>query len=163
MSVEITLTPYELMLGSSVGCMRQISALKACLPDKHGAEAGGWKLHIEGALGEIAAAKALGYYWSGSINTFKDPDLSRNIQVRTRSKNEYELIVRREDRDDDFFVLVTGVSPNYLVRGWLSGRESKRSNWLATHGGRESAYFVPHQALRNMDELKAELAFQCVT
>lgn len=153
MSRRVKLTGYEMTIAAVAGCIRHIASLQAGRKDKHGAEPNGWQLHIEGALGELAAAKATGAYWSGSVNTFKDADLGRNVQVRTRSLHHYELLVRDCDGDDDVFILVTGVAPNYVVHGWLYGREAKREDWLAGHGGREPAYFAPHQALRPIEDL----------
>jgi hypothetical protein len=154
--IEVRLTPYELMLASSIGCMRHISAVKAGRQDKHGAALGAWQIHIEGALGEIALAKALGLFWSGSINTFKDADIGERFQVRTRSCHDYELIVRKGDSDNECFVLVTGIAPEYRVHGWIGGADAKRGQWLKEHGGREAAYFVPHNALRPIAELQPE-------
>lgn len=141
------------MIAAHVGCMRHLAALKAGLKDKHGAEGGGWQLHIDGALGELAVAKATKMYWSAGINTFSASDLGENVQVRTRSRHDYELIVRDNDSESDTFVLVTGIAPSYKVRGWINGSAAKRNEWLCAHGGREAAYFVPIDSLRDMSEL----------
>lgn len=149
----LTLTSPEMMMASMVGCLRHISAVQAGLQDRHGAAAGGWQLHIEGALGEMAVAKCLGRFWSGPINNFKDADIGRHIQVRTRSRHDYDLIVRRDDSDDDLFVLVTGIAPDYCVKGWIRGRDAKQDKWLSAHGGREPAFFVPQSALTAMERI----------
>lgn len=150
---EVELNPSEMLVASSVGCMRHIAAVKAGRHDKHGAASGGWQIHIEGALGELAVAKCLGRFWSGAINTFKDADIGTRIQVRTRSRHDYDLIVREDDGDSDLFVLVTGVAPSYRVKGWLSGKEAKNPAWLASHGNREPAFFVPASALRPIESI----------
>lgn len=143
-----TLSPYELALGAHVGMQRQIESLSRGLRDQHGARAEmGWQLHIEGAIGELVVAKHLGIFWDGSVNTFKLPDLGRQVQVRTRSKDHYDLIVRTNDQDDDLFVLVTGVAPTYCVRGCIWGRHAKQLHFWACHGGREGAWFVPQSHL----------------
>jgi len=152
--MNVKLTAHELMQAATIGSMRQVSALMNKLPDKHGFDGLGWSEHIEGACGELVVAKALNCYCSGSVNTFKlGGDLGSNIQVRTRSKHEYELIVRPSDRDDDVFVLVTGKSPCFVVRGWISGGSAKASEWKKAHGGRAEAYFVPHSSLLPMSQL----------
>jgi hypothetical protein len=43
---------------------------------------------------------------------------------------------------------VTGVAPNYRIHGWLYGHEGMKDRYLAGHGGREKAYFVPKRDLR---------------
>jgi hypothetical protein len=151
--VKIHLTWFEVAMAANVGVMRQLAALRAGRPDRHGYQGLGWTEHCEGACGELVVAKALGTYWSGSVNTFKVPDLGGNLQVRTRSEDNYELIVRINDSNDDRFVLVTGRAPIFHVRGWISGGAAKREEWLQTHAGRPAAYFVPQIALQPMHEL----------
>lgn len=151
------LTQIEAFIASQVGSMRNTKSLAQGNQDAFGlsADKDGWGLHIEGAAGEMAAAKALNIYWAGTINTFKKGgDLGARIQIRTRSRRDYELLVRPADRDEDIFVLVTGKSPHFEVHGWITGRDAKQADYLKTHGGRDPAYFVPHRALGRLDELK---------
>ena len=156
--IEVSLSRLEVYVGSMVGAWRQVSALE--LPDRHGYEGKApWDIHINGVLGEMAAAKALGVYYSFTINTFKDGgDISSDLQVRTRSRHDWDLIVRHDDRDEDRFILVTGTAPKYAVHGWLYGHEAKQSQWLQAHGGREAAYFVPQSALRDLGEVSVGVA-----
>ena len=102
----ITLSQRELSIAAQVGCARHIAAISNGRENAHGlGKANAWNLHIEGCAGEMAAAKALGYYWTPSVNTFKiGGDIGEAIQVRTRSKHTYELIIRPDDRDGDTFV-----------------------------------------------------------
>lgn len=155
---RVRLELYEIAIAAQVGLHRHLAAMRRGLQDKHGADssADGWQLHIEGALGELAAAKALGVYWSGSVNTFKAVDIGVRLQVRTRSKHTYDLIIRRSDSDDDLYLLVTGSCPEYVVHGFIRGRDAKlRDDWIARHGGREAAWFVPKAALHALDDLAA--------
>ena len=146
--MKVTLTMSEVLMAATIGVMRQISALKRKLPDRHGCTKDvGWQVHIEGACGELAAAKAMGKFWDGGINTFKASDIGESIQVRTRSRHDFDLIVRSDDSDTDWFVLVTGVCPEYEVRGGIRGADAKMPEYLNTFGGREPAYFVPAGAL----------------
>lgn len=153
--MNITLTWYELQRAGVVAVDRYVRALRDGKPDKHGAktDANGLGLHFEGAAGEMVFAKATGRYWSGSVDTYKTEGDVGPIQVRTRSSHTYELLVRKDDADEDRFVLVTGRAPSYRVVGWLTGREAKQPEWLQTHGGREAAYFVPHNALHALAQL----------
>lgn len=146
----IELTWAEVLLAATTGMHRHVSALRRKLPDKNGHDGAGWNLHIEGACGEMAAAKALGMFWSGSINTFKDGgDIGRSIQVRTRSRLDYDLIVRPDDPLDAVFILVLGMAPKFDVAGWILGGAARREEWLASHGGRPEAWFVPRGALNS--------------
>jgi len=127
---------------------RQIEALRQHRPDRHGFDGeDGWTIHIEGAAGEMAVAKLRNRYWNGSVNTFKTGGDVGAVQVRTRSKAHYDLIVRDDDRNDDAFFLVIGSIPVFDVVGWIKGRDAKRPEWLQTYGERPPAYFVPQSAL----------------
>lgn len=151
---EVVLTPAELHLAAMVGAARQIQALRERRPDRHGADpAEGWMLHIEGAAGEMAAARALDRYWAAPIGTYRLGGDVGEVQVRTRARHEYGLIVRADDRNSDAFVLVTGRAPRFRVHGWMSGSEAKQERWLREHGGRPPAYFVPREALHELADL----------
>lgn len=152
--IEVKLTWHELMTAAQIGLRRQIEAMAKGLPDKHGLDAEkGWGVHIEGAAGELAFAKATNRYWGGSVNTFKVGGDVGDIQVRTRSRDDYELLVRDDDRDEDCFVLVIGRAPKFKIMGYLTGKDAKQSKWRQTHGGREPAFFVPQSELRSVTEL----------
>jgi len=132
--------------------MRHIVSIFRHLEDRHGAH-GDWTLHIEGAAGEVAVAKATGRYWQASVNSFKTGGDVGKLQVRARSDHNYELLVRDDDPDEPPFVLVTGKAPHFWVRGWMYGWDAKRVEWRRNHGNREPAFFVPHEYLLPMEEL----------
>jgi len=152
--LTVKLNAHEIGAGARVGVARHWEAVRKGRTDRHGFSGDGWGVHIEGALGEIAAAKALNVYWDGSVNTFKADDLT-GIQVRTRSKPDYELIIRPEDSEESVWVLVTGKYGTYTVRGWIRGKDAKRQEWLANHGNRPPAYFVPTDALKPIEEFNS--------
>ena len=104
--MEVTLTKSEASMASHVGWMRHLVSVLKGLEDKNGCD-GKWDRHIEGACGELAVAKALGIYWDGSVNTFHSAGDVGNIEVRTRSRHDYDLIVRPSDHLERRFVLVT--------------------------------------------------------
>lgn len=149
--MNIQLTSYEVGAAVRVGGLRQYEASKKGYKHKYGYKGLGWDINIEGALGEMAAAKALNVYWDGSVNTWKANDLE-GIQVRTRSKHEYELIIRKDDDFNTLWVLVTGNNGSYIVRGWIHGKDAKKKEWLQAHGDRDLSYFVPHEALKPIEE-----------
>ncbi len=151
--MKIHLASYETMMAVSIGGRRQIAAIYKGLKDQHGYEGSGWEVHINAAGGEIAGAKAMDRYWSGSVNTFRCGGDVGEIQIKTRSAHHYDLLVRPQDRDDDIFVLVTGVIPDFRVHGWLRGRDAKKPEWLKTHGERPPAYFAPQFVLHPIVDL----------
>lgn len=153
--MDITLNWVEATVASEVGRMRHLKSLKDGRQDAYGFDGDGWTEHIEGATGEMVVCKALGIYWNCTIDAFDECDLP-GMQVRTRSRHDYELIVRPDDKEDAKWVLVTGKCPSYRVVGWINGVDAKNEAWLHGHGGRPPAYFVPHWALRPISELLAE-------
>jgi len=148
----VTLLWHEYAMASEVGRLRCLASIRQGLKHKYGMATAGWTESIEGACGELAVAKLLNIYWDGSVNTFKAPDVG-TLQVRTRSRHDYDLIVRPEDSGDEKFVLVTGVAPEYVVRGWMLGKDAKRPEFLKTYGNRHPAYFVPQDKLLSIDEV----------
>lgn len=149
----VTLTSQEVGSGVRIGGLRQYFALQQNKKDAYGYDGeNGWQLNIEGALGEIAAAKFLNIYWDGSVNTWKANDL-KDIQVRTRSKDYYDLIVRDNDSNDSIYILVIGKNGVYNVIGWINGKDAKKQEWKKTHGDRPAAYFVPQNKLNDMETL----------
>ena len=158
--IEVTLTAAEMQHALQVGGQRHIEALEQSLPDRHGARKAkdGWGLHIEGACGELAFARAVDRYWAGPVNNFKEADVGDRIQVRTRGHSQADLIVREDDADDQAFVLVTGKAPTFQVHGWIWGRTAKNPGWWHNHGGHGWAYFVPRVFLRQIDARARERA-----
>lgn len=155
--LDVTLEWYEVAGAVTVGARRHLEALRRNSRNAFGCEdEGGWEKHIEGACAERAAAKSLGVYWDGSVNTYARADIVTldgvKIQVRWRSKDSYDLMVRPKDSDTERFVLVTGTVPTYRVWGWIMGRDAKRPNWSHSHGGRPAAFFVPKDELHGFDD-----------
>jgi hypothetical protein len=135
-------------MAAAVGLRRQLAAMRDGRQDRHGLDPEqGWRVHIEGACGELAVAKFLGRYWDGSVDTFRSiPDLGQ-AEIRTRSKHSYELLIRKDDDPTKVYIHVTGRAPHFRVRGWLRGWDAQREEWWQNHGGREYAWFVPCDVL----------------
>jgi hypothetical protein len=162
--IRVELSWPEVALASQVGCRRMVEALRKALPDAYGCTGeDGWTHHVQGAMGEMAFAKATGRYWDGSVNTFKAGGDVGTIQVRTRSEAWYDLLIRPDARPEDIYVLVRGTGPAFEVAGWCfagdvaahsdAAERAGRPHWRKAHGGRVPAYFVPNSALRRAAEL----------
>jgi hypothetical protein len=150
--VNVSLEWFEVSRAALVGVSRNVEALrKGCknrLPINDE-----WSIHVLGALGECAFAKATNRYWSGSVNTFKGADVGANIQIRTRSHHHYDLIVRPGDKDDDVYVLVTGGPTEFTLRGWMRCGDAKQPRYRANYGNYGEAYFVPQSCLQPIEPL----------
>jgi hypothetical protein len=152
-AVNVRLEWFEVSRAALVGVSRNVEALrKGCVNRMQVNDE--WSIHILGALGECAFAKATNRYWNGSVNTFKaGGDVGDSIQIRTRSRHSYDLIVRDNDRDSDVFVLVTGGPHDFTIHGWMPASEAKQQKFRANYGNYGEAYFVPQSALRPIDPL----------
>jgi len=127
-----------------------------------GRNGGAWKgskaldIHLLGAAGEVAVASYLGL----KEHLFKEKDARRGsddlpggIDVKTRSKAAYDLIVQRNESPDKKFVLVTVENQQTLIHGWCYGHEALQEQYWADPARGRPAYFVPKEALRSIDEL----------
>jgi hypothetical protein len=152
--MRVTLEWFEVSRAALVGVSRNVEAIRKGLHNARPTRESDWHVHILGALGECAFAKATNRYWNGSVNTFKSGgDVGDAIQVRTRSQSYYDLIVRAEDRDSDVYVLVTGGPHDFVVRGWLLAGDAKKPQYHKDYGGYGEAFFVPQSDLLPIDLL----------
>jgi hypothetical protein len=150
--IHVPLARYEIAKASDVGKRRWMSSLGCPLRNDMDYK-DGWGHNIEGAAGELAAAKCFNIYWPGSVDTFQtQPDLSIG-EVKTRSEHWHDLIIRKADVEDNNpdkrFIFVTGHSfrNDFHVRGWITADEAQNQDWWKAVGGRPAAWFVPSTAL----------------
>lgn len=134
---------------------RQNEAVAAGRPDRHGYKGDGYSVHLLGSLGELAVCRLLGVAWDASVNTFKKPDVLDIIQVRTRSRDDYDLLVRGNDANDEIFVHVTlnQAQAHLTIHGAIEGGDAKQPQWRQTYGGRPPAYFVPATVMQPLEPL----------
>lgn len=143
-------------IAALTGCERHIEKLMIGRPDFHGATLeNGWNLDVEGAAGEMAFAKWRNNYWSGNMGNLKADDVGR-YQVRTAGSHHFCLIIHEKDPNDRAFILVTGLAPHFVIRGWMWGRDAKQHIYWSDPAGGRPAYFIPQKDLRPMPELKPE-------
>ncbi len=147
--MRVTLTSWEENLDEFIGKARREESVKKT--NRRGLSATNTDLldlDIEGAAGEIAAAKALNRYWHGSVNAKKsEPDVGHNIQVRATKHLNGSLIITDSDPDDQIYVLVIGSRPNFNVVGWIRGVDGKKQEYVRAPNNRPPAYFVPQRIL----------------
>lgn len=153
--VKVTLTPGEARLAASVGVERRIQSILAGDKQRHGTTET-WTLNIDGALGELAAAKALGIYWPATVNTYhRVSDLGDGVEVRTASRDDYGLIIRDGDPDGKY-VLVTGAIPVYYVHGWADRSEVKPEHCKDFGNGRPPVFVIPQAELHDLSGLRGK-------
>lgn len=128
-----------------------------------GRNKGAWKgdkaleIHLLGAAGEVAVASYLGL--KGHL--FKEKEAKRGsddlpgIDVKTRSKASYDLIVQKREDPKKKFVLVTIENQQTLLHGWCYGEEAMQEQYWADPARGRPAYFVPKVALHSIGSLRA--------
>jgi hypothetical protein len=127
-----------------------------------GRNGGAWQgskaldIHLLGAAGEVAVASYLGL----KEHLFKDTeakrgsdDLPGGIDVKTRSKASYDLIVQRQSDPNRKFVLVTIESQQTLIHGWCYGKDAMQSQFWKDPARGRPAYFVPQDFLYPMESI----------
>jgi hypothetical protein len=162
-AMVVKLESYEVDLGTFVGKRRYEESLRMGKKDAYGFNKSAdvsRMIDVEGACGEVAFAKAMNFYYSGSVNTFKKGGDVGRIQVRTRSRHDYDLLIRNNDNDSSVFVLVTGKIPEYIVHGWIYAKECKKKEYLKDYGNRPAAYFVPKSILKPLNTLYKEIVVE---
>lgn len=146
----IQLSSSELYVGSQVGIIRQVQNLRKDRKPGHGAPTNNdWQWHIEGALGELALSKYLDVRWD-FVGKLRQPDVGI-VDVRTRSRHNYELPIHHIDDDDRRIWLLTGLNGIYTVHGWILAKEGKQEKWWKDPGTGRPAFFVPQEALNRDD------------
>lgn len=103
---------------------------------------------VIGACGEIALCKLMNWFWSPSVNTFHHtPDVGSDIEVRSTQLETGSLIVRDNDADERWYVLVTGDGITMTIRGRIRGADAKRPEWVRDPNSYRPAWFVPQTHL----------------
>jgi len=144
--MRIKLTTAEIIQGAIAGILRNVQNIQEGRNHLHGAKkTDGWLMHIEGALGEMALAKALGVYWSSGKR--KGSDVGE-YEVRTTTGANNRLILHPDDPDDSRHYLVTGHNGDYVICGWIMGRDGKQERFWAdpSHKNRP-AFFIDQKYL----------------
>lgn len=106
--------------------------------------------HKIGAAGEMAVASFLGL----KDHLFKDQhpsrdscDLPYNIDVKTRARHDYDLIVQFDDRPEKIYWLVTIQHKEIRIQGWIPREECLKDEYIKDPAGGRRAYFVPQEKL----------------
>jgi hypothetical protein len=159
--IVFTFTEEERRIAMEEGMRRQrVNEAKGL----RGRNKGAWRgdnaleIHLLGAAGEMAVASYLGlkeHLYKETEAKRGSADLPGNIDVKTRSKASYDLIVQRGESPDKRFVLVTIQDQETLIWGWCRGYEAMQEQYWADPARGRPAYFVCKEALHSIDTLLA--------
>ena len=163
--VEITLSPEKLALANAEACRRQQENEAKGLRGRNKAPDKGekaLKLHRLGCIGEVAVAEYLGlqeHLFSAESAVRGSEDLPGNIEVKTRSKHSYDLLVQFSDDPGKIFVLATHEGGSMTqIRGWIRGCDAMRKEWVREFVRGRPCYAVPQAALSPASTIKDSLA-----
>ena len=90
----------------------------------------------------------------------KGSDDLPGIDIKTRSKHSYDLIVQKNEDPRKKFVLVTIQDKTTLIHGWCYGRDAMKEEFWADPARGRPAYFVPKEALAPIDSLNDQTFVQ---
>lgn len=154
--MRVTLNYSEMIQAGQIGVCRQAANVAKGLKDRYGASPeDGWSLHITGALGEVAVAKAYNLFWHGTLGQYGATDVGGLVEVRTCLKPSHSLILHPDDADERPFVLVHVAAPVCTILGWTLGKRGKDQRFWRDPGTGRPAFFVPRDALFQPESLKA--------
>lgn len=153
-SMYVKLSEKDADRAAVAGVRRELRAIRDNLKDRYQWERDGYKQHVEGAMGELAASYALNMPWSGEdIDQFKGADIGENVQVRYRPGSYKDLSLRHGDKKTDLFVLVLPADPkNFIfeVVGWISGKDAMTERFYHED---KRLWFVPGYLLNDITKI----------
>lgn len=156
--ISFVFTPEERQAAMEEGMRRQAVNEAKRLRGRNGGASFGSRaldIHLLGAAGEMAVASYLGmkHELYREVEARRGSDDLPGIDIKTRSKHSYDLIVQKQESPDKKFVLVTIENQQTLLHGWCYGREGMDARYWADPARGRPAYFVPQSALHPMETL----------
>jgi hypothetical protein len=154
---EVQLTMQEVATAAVNGVWRRISAMGHNRPNDQKYDGkNAWQIDVEGALAEMALAKALKLYWTGAAK-IRAVDVGDSHEARHTQLEVGSLIVYEKDKPDYLYWLVIGVHGKYTIHGWMTGKEAQQDKYWRKEGVRSPAFFVPQGELHGRVEKKGSL------
>jgi hypothetical protein len=156
--ISFVFTPEEKQAAMEEGMRRQSVNEARGLRGRNGGASFGSKaleIHLLGAAGEMAVASHLGmksFLYQATEAERGSCDLP-GIDVKTRSKASYDLIVQKNEPAEKKYVLVTIQNKTTLIHGWIHGGEAMQEKFWADPAKGRPAYFVPKEYLHPIDTL----------
>lgn len=162
-AVVVELTGFEIGHAGVAGVWRNVTAIRDHRPLEDGRFDLGFGRHVEGAIGEYAAAKALGKCWSPAVGILdtNTGDLS-GVHVKATTRTDGSLIVRPHDPPELPYVLailrLTDRDGMFVtLPGWIQGSDARDDRYWRDRdprrGVHRAAWFVPQSDLRPLSEL----------
>ena len=169
MFVELTNAEVDeaMVFGESMFNHSQGRGLRDYIPDK----TKGKRAQSIGSLAERAGSKGLGLPWTQWVDTFHQPDLHHNVEVRLIGVDRYGLRVYDKDHDSRRVLGVVIEKGRermpYRIPGWIYAKDAKCIEYkMDPLEKNHPMYAVPQTVLRDPRELieiiKCEQGGSCV-
>jgi hypothetical protein len=155
--VEVTLTEAESRVCTWVGAQRHAAAVRERRDPGQGPSKSDLTPanHIRGAASEYAASIILNLSWRLNIGRIREVDVGGLVEVRSTDLERGCLIVKPQDKDYPFVLMIQNARRRFRFGGWMLAAEAK--GWPLVTGRGDPAHFVPQQALGTVETLKARL------
>lgn len=159
MPVIIALTPEQLQRAEAEANRRQSVNEARGLKGRNRAPAVGEKalqLHKLGCIGEVAASIFLGvegFEFSAKEAVRGAADLPGNIEVKTRPKHGYDLLVQIDDDPNKVFVLITHDGLSTQIAGWIRGQDAMKKELIKEYVKGRPCYAVRQNLLKPPETL----------
>jgi hypothetical protein len=156
--IEFVFSDEERQSAVAEGRRRQsVNESKGLRGRNNGASIGGkaLEIHLLGAAGEMAVGSFLGmkHLLFQESEAKRGSDDLPGIDVKTRSKHSYDLIVQKNEDPQKKFVLVTIENQTTLIHGWCLGEEAMEERFWKDPARNRPAFFFPKELLHNMNDL----------
>ena len=156
--VEFTFSPEERRQAMEEGMRRQaVNEARGLRGRNNGPRFGdkALQVHLLGAAGEMAVASYLGMkeHLYAEREARRGSDDLPGIDVKTRSRHSYDLIVQKREDPQKRFVLVTICEQQTLIWGWCYGRQAMQERYWSDPARGRPAFFVPKERLHPIDTL----------
>jgi hypothetical protein len=157
--MNVSLNFGEQVVCKTLAKQRYELARKNNRPDQQIGKQSSEQTDLDGIGGEMAASKVLNVYPSLILEPDSGWDIQFNgykIDVKTTRYKTGRLLAKLNARDEqvDVYLLVTGVFPDYSIRGWVMKEEllDKKNIIDLGHG---KGYGLTQDKLNSMESLVA--------
>ena len=154
--IRVTLTWPEIELGAFVGTQRLVHRRKTAMTNaSRRPDWNVWTGEVEGAQAELAVAKYLNVFWSGTVGEPDAPNDVASYQVRCNSSREYtDTLLRKTDKPDRAYISVLSFMPEFQIIGWLWGSDGFAAGRLYEGDkSRPPCWFVPLTCIQPFSSL----------
>lgn len=146
---RVTLTTAQQNIADFVGAWRHAQSVRDGRREHYDAGvADGLASNMTGAGAEYAVCLDMGVRWRFTVNTFHEPDIDPDWQVRSTTAHGGHLLTTPSDNPAHRYVLVIADPPHYVITGWLYGHEMRRADWWRPRA-RIPSWWAPQDALRD--------------